>query len=1003
MRFIRRFLLSLALLIALAALIVAAAFIPAVQTRIAQRQLELHPELRASLGSLAAGVGALEAHDLNLEINGTLLTLPTLEAQLPLLTAVWDRNLQIRRLVAKGWTLDLNGPLETKAASTAAPPASSPAQAQVVGSSALPSNASTPAIAALKAALIFHEILTGWTLPRDVSFDEVDLEGDVLLPTPRGTNPIAVQVSVKGGGIGAGREGKFEVKVTFPLVDHAGHLIAMLTPHGRLIVALDAARRPTRLDLNVELSAKNHALPEGLSVYATLTAAKATHDETYTVGLRRGERHVAAIVARFPATTRQLAGTWKIDARDSDLAPFFSNRTLPTFASIGGGDFEADDAFTRIRATGQLSTTASQLEAFAAPLERLGTVTLRTDFDVTHRAQTLRVDRLNASLGGARPAVVVRSLQPFSLDEQTGGLHVADPRADWLEGSLPGLPLAWIFGSPAGPALRGADATGNFMVHASDGEFTLSSKAPLTASGVVLQHGEKVFADGLELSLSLRAGISGQSWQLQGSPLTISRAGRRMATIDATASQLIDGDQPIKVAGTWNADLLAWAVFGNRTGRSASGEFTALVGPGLSMENKFSVVGRGPNRALTASLRVKADANGRYTFYGPIKLTLGKSASEISVEGRWARPAAGGRTVLHLTSNQLTLEHLAVLAAPFAAPGSLAPATQPDGRDRIPFWGDWVGRVSFDFARLTAWGHNFAEVGGTFFIDGGAIKLEGGRGVIHQDRHVRAEGAVTFAAAAESPYAAQATATVDEIDAAVLFGPPPRGREPLLHGRFAIAGTLHGNGLNLPDLARRTREEFRVTSNGGSTRLLQTSVASSLTEAPTPVADALGTVGAVFGALLKTKSNILQAEKNPVSKNTEAVLNFTYLTELIRYDQITLTAIRGSDGSLQLADVTIAGPDERLTGSGQLTAVPGQPMAVWPLSLALHLGFHGPAAGFLTEAGLLSAPKDTQGFTQLRQSIHFGGTMAQPDSSEWHDLLVKAAAPPKTAHDKKSN
>lgn len=1003
MRFIRRFLLSLAVLLALAALIGAASFIPAVQTRIAQRQLDLHPELRASLGSLAAGVGALEAHDLNLEINGTLLTLPALEAQLPLLSAVWDHKLHVRRLVAKGWTLDLNGPLETSVTSSAVVPASTPARAKVAGPSAPPANNSAPAMTALNTALVFHQMLTGWMLPRDVSFDEVDLEGDVLLPTPRGTNPIAVHVSVKGGGLGAGREGKFEVNAVFPLVDHAGHLIATLTPHGRLIVVTDSARRPIRLDLTAELSAKNHALPEGLSVSATLTAADKTHDETYMVGFSRGERPVAAVNARFPATTRELIGTWKIDLRESDLAPFFPNGPLPTFASTGGGDFETDAAFTRLRASGQLSTHASHLEAWAAPLERLGTVTLTTDFDFTHRAQTLRVDRISATLGSARPAVAVRSLQPFTLDEQTGELKVADARAEWLDGSLPGLPLAWIFGSPSGLALRGADATGEFSVRASDGEFTLHSKTPLTTAGSVLQDGGKIIADGLDLSLSLRAGLSGQGWQLEGSPLTVSRAGQHLAIVDATASRPVDGSLPMKVTGTWRADLLAWAAFGNRTGRSASGEFTALVGPGLSMENKFTVEGRGWNRALTASLRVKADANGRFTFRGPLKLALGKSGSEISIDGSWARPASGGRTVLNLISNQLALEHLALLAAPFAAPDTLASTATTNTRDRIPFWGDWVGRVSFDFARMTARGHNFTEVGGTFFIDGGAIKLEGGRGVVHQDRHVRAEGAVTFGAAAEFPYTAQATATIDELDAAVLLGPPPRGLEPLVHGRFAITGKLHGNGCTLADLTRRTREEFHLTSKGGSTRLLQTNIASSITEAPTPVSDALGAVGSVFGALMKTRSNILQAEKNPVSKNTDAVLNFTYVTKLIRYELITLTAIRESDGSLQLADLTIDGPDERLTGSGRLTAMPGQPIATWPLGLDLQMSFHGPAAGFLAEAGLLPLPKDAKAFSSLPQPIHFGGTLAQPDLSEWHELLVKAAAPPKSAKDRKSN
>jgi hypothetical protein len=60
--------------------------------------------------------------------------------------------------------------------------------------------------------------------------------------------------------------------------------------------------------------------------------------------------------------------------------------------------------------------------------------------------------------------------------------------------------------------------------------------------------------------------------------------------------------------------------------------------------------------------------------------------------------------------------------------------------------------------------------------------------------------------------------------------------------------------------------------------------------------------------------------------------------------------------------------------------------------MELSFGARGDNAKLLATAGLLSPGPDDQGYTMLLgQPVHFGGTLAQIDLSEWHDLLVKAA------------
>ncbi len=976
LRFIRRFLLCLAALIALAALFAAALFIPSVQTDIAQHKLDEHPGLHASLGAISAGVGQLEARDLNLDVGGAGLIVPSLQAQLPVVRAYWEHTLSIRRLVAKGWTLDLGSPLQRKGSPAAM--AARPAPAGPLA--AMAQKNSAPAIV----AVVFHQLLAGWELPPDVSIDAVELEGDILLPSPPHTDPIAVHVVVTGGGLGAGREGHFALTTTFPLINDSGYLIATITTRGQLALTTTPARRPGRIALASDISAKGHALSADLSLAVALSAADQTHGETYDLTLKRADRRLAALTVQCPATTGPIAGTWAIDARDPDLAIFFPKGPLPTLATTGSGAFETDDAFTRIRVTGQLNTAANGL---SAPFNRIGAATLHTDFDLTHSAGSLRIDRLSAALGATQPVATVRALQPFTIDETTGALRPAAPAEDWLEGSIAGLPLAWIFDSARGFALSGAAVGGEFFIRADAGKFSLRSKALLTARGITVQNGPAVLARELDLSFPLAAEFSGGAWRAAASPLTIDQAGRRVASVDATATRAAGGDQPTKIAGTWQADLTALPAL-HGAGRSAAGDFSLLAGAWFTADTTFTAIGRDAAHTVAAKLHLSADANDRLTFLAPLTITVGKGKSEVTAEGSWARPSSGGHAIVTLTGDHVTLEHLAVLAAPFAS------TAQPTAaRDLTPFWGDAVERVSFDFGQLLALGHAFTDVGGTLFLNGSALRLEGGRGVFHQDRHARVEGAITFDASADVPYAVTANATVDELDAALLLGPTPRGREPLLRGRFAVAATLAGNGKNLADLTRHAREEVHLTSKNGSTNLLQTSVANSLTEAPTPVKDALGAVGSVFGTLLKTKSNILQSEKNPLGKNTEAVLNFTYATAEFRYDQLTVTAVRDADGSIRLSDLAITATNEQVTGTGQITTDPHAALAQRPLSLTLQLGLRGPPAKFLVDAGLLPAAKDSADYTPLARPITFGGTLADLDRREWHDLLVTAAAP----------
>ena len=1020
MRFIRFLLICLTLAITLAALFVAAAFMPVVQTWIVERALARHPGLHASVGSVSAGFFKLHLADLRLQPDGVVLTVPALDASLPLKTALWDRKVLFQSLLAKGWTLDLSR--------QPAPVEKVPRVALVglsKGGGGLTTGAPAESTLEQEAGRVFRGLLSGWELPCDTSLEGVDLEGDVLFATSSGKEPTRVHVTIKGGGLAAGHGGDFAFEAAVAAAD-SGHPPNAVAAHGRLIVAMGTPRTLNRIEFKGNLSSLGGSLPEDLSLSAGVSAADSAREESYTLDLSRGGRPLVTVAASLPRTTRRLEGTWKIDLRDSDLARYYSGRVPPSLATTGEGIFDSDTACTRVHAAGRLNAAVSRWGDLGPALDRLGAVTLDVGFDLAHGAQSLWVDRLSVAVVGTRPIAIAQTLQPFSLDERTGALTAVDPGADWLAGSLQGLPMEWLSGLVDGLAFAGGEATGDFVVKTAAGRFAVRSKVPLVATGVSVQGAGRRLGQGLDISLALIAERTPQGWQVQGAPLTVDFAGRRLATIEVKGSPLAEAGRRFAVAGTWNVDLEVLASqsailgIGSIPGRSASGDFSAKVGSSVEVKGKINLSGHTPGNTLAASVRAFFDAYGGVSFHVPVTMALGASGSDFSADGTWTKGKAGPRVALELSAVNVALEHLGLVAASLAAAGGVAlPASLCGGtggppiaagvRDQHPFWGDWIGRVKFHCYRLRAGADELNEVAGEFEVDRGFIRLERGRGVLAQqspavvDRARRpgkmepprglmtVEGAVSFDAAAEFPYSVKATATVDGIDAARLFTPTPAAHEPVVEGRFSVVETLAGNGINLEDLVDRRREDFRLTGKGGIIRLLKTNVLESIPDAESPIPDALANVGSLFGTLLGIKRDPLSTGMKHLSKATEAVLSFTYQIPEIRYDQLTIAANRGTDRTLRLAEVAMSAPNERLAGSGQITYVKGLPLSAQPIGLELRFGARGSIAELLATAGLLSSEKDEQGYIMLREPIHFGGTLEQIDSSQWHDLLVKAA------------
>ncbi len=984
MKFLQLLLNCLVLALIVVVLFSAVIFLPFVQARLAQAVLDRHPQLHGSVDAFYVGWGKVQAENLQLELPGAVLSLPAVEARLPVIATARSRQLRLQRLVAKGWTLDLSGrPAPGAVRSRAVPPPGGPA--------AGPASAQ----ARQQAARVFRGLLSSWHLPCDVALDGLELEGDVILVAAPFRPPVTIHVVLTGGGLAAGREGKLSLDASTAEVWLQAKT---LTAHAQLVVAMDSPRTVRQVTVQGTLAAEGGALLEPVALALAGSVTRESDAENYQLTLNRGPRNLLTLAARLPLATGLLAGNWQVDARDPDLRPFTLGRPLPALEATGAGSFATNGDFSQAKARGQLHASITHWGELAPTLDRFGPLALAATFDGARDGSAVRIDQLEVDLGSPRPLARLQVLQPFSYDLPSHGLKVANPETDFIHATIRALPLAWLAGLTDRVTFRGGDVAGEVMIRAAAGGFAVRTLAPLTAAGVTVERDGRALGRGLDLSLALTADNGPDGWHAAAAPLVVRGDGRTLATIAGKISRDAGDGQPLVTSGTWQGDLHALlaqpalAHAGWIAGRTASGDFSASLGEATEIDGKVAVVGDDPAHTVSASVEASIDSDGRIKFLAPIKTVTGSLTSDLAADGTLERDPAGNRLDVRLTGENVVLDHLGLLAGPLAALGGAPLPGTP--AVPAPFWGTWTGRVTMEFDHLAAFGRNFAGVYGVLEAEPGKLQLENGHGSLPDRTLAHAEGAITFDGTLAAPYALQGLTRIDRVDASSLWS-TPAGQDPVVAGHFAVERRLTASGARFADLRARAREEYHITGENGIIRFLKTSVAESIPEIASPMRDALGSVGSAVGKFLEVKPKADGiGGKNDVSPIAEAVMIFTTEVAEIGYDHVDVTAVRGADHHLRITALNLTSADEHLTGTGDISPVPGLPLSAQPLALELQFGARGQTAELLAKGGLMSTRKDALGYGLLVQSVRLGGTLQQIDVTAWHDLLARAATRP---------
>ncbi len=955
----------------IAALGAAAVISPPVQTWAAQAYLTQGRELRGSVDQFEASFGRMDATNLHLEYAGAVLTAPSVQARIPVTAALLRRRFDFSSIVARGWTLDLSKVGLKREATLPTGP--------LPGSEAV-------RLTVERAVATMFGIVRGWRFPVDGSAEGLDLDGEVIVPSASGGDPVRMHVSATGGGLGAGRTGTATLAVTLAAQDSQARLTE-IAAQGTLSVSVSATMQVDRVAALADFTVRSPAFGGELGFKADLDVRGGSAAQALSLAVSQASRRLAAVKGEFIPARGSFSGTWAADLRGADLVPFLGDRVSSLSAS-GSGGFTSDIAFETTRITG--SAKVAEEAGAQAPLAALAGTTSEYDFDATLSGGILRFDRLVASLADKGAEVAVNTLQPVEFSATDWMLKPAGLKSDWIEVSAKNAPLSWTRDLTEGLVLPEGRVSGDAILRAtSTGVSILSmSHVSVILTGASARHpqfGEVGFSAPLSGDISAKG-----PWHLKALPLLVTMSGRPVAKGGAEISGDPSTGSPLEMTCTWQTapGAAAWLegvpLLGWPGASAASGSFKVSAAAETLIEGSVKVSGLRPGDSLEASLHVDLDGDGSVSALGPVRIKTGKDVSDLKIDGNYSWRGSERRISMKVTGEQAFLAHIERLA------GSLV--AKPDSAAPLPFWGSMTGQVSLFFQKLSLPGADLEDAGGTLILEPGLLSLAGAHFDSKPKGEFRGKGSVSFDPSAPRPYRLKASATDGPLDFSSFLGPATFSQGRLIEGKFSVEASASAEGADLGELAHSLTTGFKIHGTNGIFRMLETSVADTIPEAAAPVKDALSTVGSAVGTVFgRPGGTPYELAKNPVSKKAEAVMAFTTEVEEVGYDEIQMSGSRDADGSIRIEAFELKSPDLHLAGTGRLGPTVSGKFSEGPLDLELGLEVGGRAAVFLRKAGLLSESKAPSGLYQMTIPAVLGGTLGAVDASRWHDALARVA------------
>lgn len=964
------------------------------QTWAARRAIAAQPELNLTVGRVNAGWHRVTVRNVRWERDGIVFAAPEIAADLSLVDAAFGDKYILSRLRAKGWTVTLTAPPSDPAAS---PNPAGPTETVDVSKPTPGTGAAIPSIpmaAAAGAGATLHAFagVFGYIkLPIAVALDNVELDGFITLPDQRGRAEIVIH----GGGLKPGSTGMFEVRARASLADS---LVTTVDVRGTLRAGMDTPRTFDQLALNLAAVASGPGLPGEVTLTSDVTATRAATQETYSVTLTNRERTLLSLRADFPHEAGRIAGTWMINVRDTDVAPFTLGRALPSFVMEGEGRLDTDPSFSAVHALGQLAGSADRLEILSPELEAVGPTTFAAEFDLAQRGLTVSVHQFEAKLGGSQPVATVRSLQAFEFDANSGVLLASDPLQDLFGVQLEALPAVWARPLVTGAELTGGILKGELLASSRSGGIAIRSRGPLTAEGLSFVPGGRPEWRDLTVTFNANADYTPLGWQAEFTGLNARSGTTPLLLLDAKAGQLRGRDHALKAAGKVSGNLAAlFHLAGERpdltlTSANGSVEFVATFAGKTEIQaqvalrdlvaNVEGVAQRFP--AITTDLRADITADGEIALNAPIVIEQGDRRSDVTLIGSLGVLQNGFRALQgQITSTHLVLDDAKVLAAlipgnPAAIEGNLPVVEGPP-------WAGWRGALTLQFKRVTVTDtFEISDVGGRVRLEAGAVKLEAGQAQTGVGGQLVMGGELAFDPTAPQRYHLTADVKLSEFDPGPLLRGMSGGQPPMIEGNFEVAGKLTGRASEVADLPGRLGGEFQFTSKAGIFRGLPID-ANNLVETSSRISAFITSAGAALGALTGRRDFL------DIANKADAVAELARGLSVIKFDQLHAVLVRDPAMNTTVREFTVISPELRLTGGGVAMYTAGTSWADDTLAFDFVLRARGRNGELLRYLGLLEAQADDLGYAACTIPVKVRGTVGSPDATEFSDAIASLA------------
>lgn len=972
------------------------------QTWLARRVLSEQAGLKSSLGRLSVSLNRFSLDDLKLEHEGVLVVIPSLSAEISLLDAL-RRDFRVSRFSAKGVIVDLTRAM-TQMGGTAGVPRdvlSTKTGSQPSPQSSQASQTETVQFQLADTARDFDGLFKRLQLPVDLSLDKADLEGEVVFVGRGNREPSVVRLTLSGGGLGQAREALFDFTMIAATKEDAP--IARLGAKGVLTLSMNTPRTFDRLSTRIEADASGRQLPQG----AKLTlAAKATHrgnGEVYELELGSGGRKLVEGRIDYQAGVGRLVGSWKLNLKDGEIAPFSMGVELPRFALHGSGDLNASVDGGDIQVNGSLAGEVDRLGVLHASLMEFGALSGGSEFDLAVRGRDLRVTRLRIEVDSAKPIVRIEALQGFEYGFDSGELRVADPSKDLVRLRLLGVPLSW--GKPwlKDVELKGADISGVVCLGARNGGITLRGEEPIQIARLTVGSKESSWVKDMDLSILGIADYSAGGWQMHLQRVEASSEGNEVLSLEGRVGRLAGKNQSIKAEGKGHVRL-AEAMqqpgipknFNLKSGRANFG-FTASVGERQELQADLTVtelITKNDDAKalpeLRASFRIDRAKDGILIIQAPVQFVEKEHGrvSDLTISGKVSFPQNAPLSMgVGVSSSFLAIEDLLAFSALLQQPGApaiteSAKAPRTPAADTSPFWSGVRGTVALALKRIRYQSQlEVSDVTGNLTIDDGALRIEDAKASLPQAAAVEVKTAVRFDVKAAEPYTLGGDIRIDDYKSDALLPKSASAPEPAIEAEFDIDARMEGSGRTMRDLVDQVRGSVTITSKGGTCRLLKTDVSDTV-KPPQKVSSLVGNLGAMLGS---DRLSNYASQAQTVSQISKTLSEITF-------DQLSMTVTRDPELNLRLLDLTLISPQLRLGGSGEIRHVQGLNLEAQPVDLRLQVGVRGELAQLMTKVGLLDGRQDNLGYQIFSAPVRIGGTLGQPENADLKSALVKAAS-----------